>query len=426
MDQRVDLGVEALEVPRRARRCAAPQIAGASPPRSRAPARRATWRRAGPHPRARPVPAPGLRPCGRTARRDRGCSRTRSARSARFARRSASAPTMPHNAAGCRTEPPVSEPNASGAMPAATAAAEPPLLPPGDALEVERVARRSVGRVLGRAAHRELVHVGSPEDHRTRAFEAGSTAVAVYGARESRRGCASRRSTGNRGARRCPSALPARRPAGPSSAPRCRARSTDSASARALSSNTSTNAPTRAIEGRDPPQERPPPRRPLAARRPRTDAAELGRRFRRQARRSTRPPPCGTRKQPARRSGALASTSCLRQPRLGLVRLARGGRWAGDRARARRPRSRPLRARRRRRGAAGSGPRPGPPARSVKRSFESSARRWTASRSMARENSSSRCPGKLCSKRQRPIPHPGLAWGTPPAYAARSSAPLEG
>ena len=40
-------------------------------------------------------------------------------------------PTTPHSAAGWRMEPPVSEPSASGTMRAATAAAEPPLDPPG-------------------------------------------------------------------------------------------------------------------------------------------------------------------------------------------------------------------------------------------------------------------------------------------------------
>src|SRR5918992_4237949 len=40
-------------------------------------------------------------------------------------------PTIPHSAAGCLIEPPVSEPSAHGAMPAATAAAEPPPDPPG-------------------------------------------------------------------------------------------------------------------------------------------------------------------------------------------------------------------------------------------------------------------------------------------------------
>src|SRR6476659_9801514 len=38
---------------------------------------------------------------------------------------------MPHMAAGCRIEPPVSEPSASGVNCAATAAADPPLDPPG-------------------------------------------------------------------------------------------------------------------------------------------------------------------------------------------------------------------------------------------------------------------------------------------------------
>ena len=38
---------------------------------------------------------------------------------------------MPQNDAGCRIEPPVSEPSAAGASRAATAAAEPPLDPPG-------------------------------------------------------------------------------------------------------------------------------------------------------------------------------------------------------------------------------------------------------------------------------------------------------
>ena len=40
-------------------------------------------------------------------------------------------PTTPQRAAGWRIEPPVSEPSASGTMPAATAAAEPPEEPPG-------------------------------------------------------------------------------------------------------------------------------------------------------------------------------------------------------------------------------------------------------------------------------------------------------
>src|SRR5271157_44016 len=40
-------------------------------------------------------------------------------------------PTVPHRLAGCRMEPPVSVPRAATQRPAATAAAEPPLEPPG-------------------------------------------------------------------------------------------------------------------------------------------------------------------------------------------------------------------------------------------------------------------------------------------------------
>src|SRR5437764_15370812 len=40
-------------------------------------------------------------------------------------------PTLPQSADGCLIEPPVSEPSAQGARPAATAAAEPPDEPPG-------------------------------------------------------------------------------------------------------------------------------------------------------------------------------------------------------------------------------------------------------------------------------------------------------
>jgi hypothetical protein len=40
-------------------------------------------------------------------------------------------PTIPQSEAGWRIDPPVSVPIAQGARPAATAAALPPLLPPG-------------------------------------------------------------------------------------------------------------------------------------------------------------------------------------------------------------------------------------------------------------------------------------------------------
>ena len=58
-------------------------------------------------------------------------------------------PVTPHREAGWRTEPPVSEPTASAQNPAATAAAAPPLLPPGTrdvshGLRVGKNADRSV------------------------------------------------------------------------------------------------------------------------------------------------------------------------------------------------------------------------------------------------------------------------------------------
>src|SRR5215217_6217216 len=40
-------------------------------------------------------------------------------------------PTIPQSAAGCLIDPPVSDPSAHGARPAATAAADPPPEPPG-------------------------------------------------------------------------------------------------------------------------------------------------------------------------------------------------------------------------------------------------------------------------------------------------------
>ena len=77
-------------------------------------------------------------------------------------------PTIPVRAAGWRIEPPVSVPMLNGTWNAATAAAEPPLLPPGTRSRVPWVGGRTVGRVLGRGAHRELVHVRLAEDDRAR------------------------------------------------------------------------------------------------------------------------------------------------------------------------------------------------------------------------------------------------------------------
>ena len=51
-------------------------------------------------------------------------------------------PTQPQRLAGIRIDPPVSEPSAPAQSPAATAAPEPPLDPPGTRPEVARIARR--------------------------------------------------------------------------------------------------------------------------------------------------------------------------------------------------------------------------------------------------------------------------------------------
>ncbi len=77
----------------------------------------------------------------------------------------------PQKAAGWRIEPPVSVPSASGAMRAATAAAEPARRAAGHALAVPRVAGRLEGAVLGRRAHRELVHVRLADHDRARRLE---------------------------------------------------------------------------------------------------------------------------------------------------------------------------------------------------------------------------------------------------------------
>src|SRR5262245_46345073 len=77
-------------------------------------------------------------------------------------------------------EPPVSEPRASGANPAATAAAEPPLEPPGTrlgsrGLRVGPNAEFSVDEPIANSS-RLVLPIGMPPAARTR-----STTVAVYG-----------------------------------------------------------------------------------------------------------------------------------------------------------------------------------------------------------------------------------------------------
>ncbi len=75
-------------------------------------------------------------------------------------------PTMPVKAAGSRTEPPPSLPSASGQMPAATAAAEPALDPPGVQVEVPGIAGGREERVVAEAAIAEFGRVGLAEDDR--------------------------------------------------------------------------------------------------------------------------------------------------------------------------------------------------------------------------------------------------------------------
>ena len=134
-------------------------------------------------------------------------------------------PTTPHSAAGWRIEPPVSEPSASGAKPAATAAAEPPDRAAGHPVGVVGVAGRAEGRVLGGRAHGELVEVGLADDD-------GAGGPQPRRPRWRRRAGASPRGSATSrwwappGCTGCPSAPPARRPAGPGSSPAATARST--------------------------------------------------------------------------------------------------------------------------------------------------------------------------------------------------------
>ena len=77
-------------------------------------------------------------------------------------------PATPQNAAGMRTEPPVSLATAAGTMPAATAAADPPLEPPGTRSRFHGLRGLDLPGVLGGDAPAELVRAGDAHDHRTR------------------------------------------------------------------------------------------------------------------------------------------------------------------------------------------------------------------------------------------------------------------
>ncbi len=91
-------------------------------------------------------------------------------------------PTTPQNAAGCRTLPPVSLPSAAGTSPAATAAADPPELPPGTrsgstGFRVGPNAEFSVLEPMANSSRFVLPAINAP------AARSSRTAVASYGAR---------------------------------------------------------------------------------------------------------------------------------------------------------------------------------------------------------------------------------------------------
>ena len=75
-------------------------------------------------------------------------------------------PTRLQNEAGRRTEPPVSEPSAAAAIPAATQAAEPLLLPARRVFEAPGVTRRAERAVRPGAAAREFLQVRFSDDDR--------------------------------------------------------------------------------------------------------------------------------------------------------------------------------------------------------------------------------------------------------------------
>src|SRR5687767_874652 len=90
-------------------------------------------------------------------------------------------PTMPQSDAGCRTEPPVSDPSATGTMPAETAAAEPPLDPPGtrdvsQGFLTGPKAEFSFDEPMANSSQLVLPTMTAPAAFRR------STAVALYGA----------------------------------------------------------------------------------------------------------------------------------------------------------------------------------------------------------------------------------------------------
>ncbi len=78
----------------------------------------------------------------------------------------------PQHAAGLRSEPVPSAPCAIDVMPAATAAADPPLDPPARAIDVPRVVRRAERSRLRRHGRRQLRHVRLSQEDEARPLEA--------------------------------------------------------------------------------------------------------------------------------------------------------------------------------------------------------------------------------------------------------------
>src|SRR5205823_10735693 len=92
-------------------------------------------------------------------------------------------PTTPHSAAGWRIDPPVSDPNEAGTMPEATAAALPPLEPPGTregscGLRVGPNAEFSVDEPMANSSRFVLPTTIAP------ASRSRDTIVASYGGRQ--------------------------------------------------------------------------------------------------------------------------------------------------------------------------------------------------------------------------------------------------
>src|SRR6476646_4211270 len=89
-------------------------------------------------------------------------------------------PTTPQNDAGWRMEPPVSEPSVATAVPAATAAAEPPLEPPGTrarsrGLRTGPYAEFSLEEPIANSSQLSLPRITAPAASRR------ATAVQSYG-----------------------------------------------------------------------------------------------------------------------------------------------------------------------------------------------------------------------------------------------------